>query len=149
MMQRRSHRLRLAALTSAAVIGVGLIGSTPALAGGNHSGGAPKVLARGLDNPRQLSFTKSGDLLVAEAGEGGTTNCMPGPEGGEVCFGTTGSVTKISSRGKQTRIIRGLPSLAGKGLASVGENPNRTPNDPYVPAPPGALACETGDPDWD
>ena len=122
MMQRRSHRLRLAALTSAAVIGVGLIGSTPALAGGNHSGGAPKVLARGLDNPRQLSFTKSGDLLVAEAGEGGTTNCMPGPEGGEVCFGTTGSVTKISSRGKQTRIIRGLPSLAGKdtGLQAIG-----------------------------
>ena len=30
-----------------------------------------------------------------------------------VCFGTSGAITKISSRGHQSRIITGLPSLAG------------------------------------
>ena len=33
-----------------------------------------------------------------------------------------------------------LPSLAGKGLASVGDNPKRAGLDPYLPAPPGSLA---------
>ena len=124
MMQRRSHRLRLAALTSAAVIGLGLVGSTPALAGGNHSGGNPKVVARGLDNPRQLSFTKSGDLLVAESGEGGSAPCRTGPEGGIVCFGTTGAITRISSHGRQSRIITGLPSLADQGTGGSATGPS-------------------------
>lgn len=124
MMQRRSHRLRLAALTSAAVIGLGLVGSAPALAGGNHSGGTPKVVARGLDNPRQLSFTKSGDLLVAESGEGGSAPCLTGPEGGTVCFGTTGAITRISSHGRQSRIITGLPSLADQGTGGSATGPS-------------------------
>jgi len=124
MMQRRSHRLRLAALTSAAVIGLGLVGSTPALAGGNHSGGTPKVVARGLDNPRQLSLTKSGDLLVAESGEGGSAPCRTGPEGGTVCFGTTGAITRISSHGRQSRIITGLPSLADQGTGGSATGPS-------------------------
>jgi hypothetical protein len=32
-----------------------------------------------------------------------------------VCFGATGAVTKINSRGEQSRIITGLPSIANKG----------------------------------
>lgn len=72
------------------------------------------MIATGLDNPRQLSFTRGGDLLVAESGEGGAGPCLPGPEGGEVCFGTSGAITKVSARGKQTRLLRGLPSLAAR-----------------------------------
>lgn len=124
MLQRRSQRLRLAALTSAAVIGLGLVGSTPALAGGNHSGGTPKVVATGLDNPRQLSFTRSGDLLVAESGEGGAAPCVSGPEGASVCFGTTGAITRISSKGRQSRIITGLPSLAEPGTGASATGPS-------------------------
>src|SRR6478609_3811413 len=116
-MRQRSHPgRRIAALTSAAVIGLSVVGAGPAFAG-DHSGpgpnpGTPTTIATGLNNPRQLSFTPSGDLLVAEAGTGGTSNCQPGPEGPAVCFGATGSVTKIDSRGRQSRIITGLPSIA-------------------------------------
>ena len=126
MKQPRPGSLRIAALASAAVIGLALVGAPSADAGGRHGAGgsAPKVIARGLDNPRQLSFTASGDLLVAEAGEGGAGPCLTGPEGDEVCFGTTGAVTRISSRGKQSRIISGLPSLAGKGTGAQASGPS-------------------------
>lgn len=114
MVRRRTRTLSLAALASAAVLGLSLVGSPPASAGGNHGGSPkePKVIASGLDNPRQLSFTKSGALLVAESGEGGSGPCMAGPEGGQVCFGTSGAITRIGDRGRQSRIITGLPSLA-------------------------------------
>lgn len=123
-MQPRSRRLQLAALTSAAALGLGLIGSAPAFAGGNHHGGPPTVVASGLDNPRQLSFTRSGDLLVAESGEGGTSSCRSGPEGGTVCFGTTGAITKVSSRGRQSRILTGLPSIADQSTGGSATGPS-------------------------
>lgn len=124
-MHRRLFRIRLAALTSAAVMGLALVGSPPAEASGPPTVGgssAPKVVAKNLDNPRQLSFTSTGALLVAEAGEGGAGPCMAGPEGGEVCFGATGAVTKISKQGHQSRVLTGLPSIGGKdtGAQAIG-----------------------------
>ncbi len=130
MMRHRS--VRVAALTSAAVIGLSLTAAIPASAGGQHGGGAsptPKVIAGGLDNPRQLSFARSGDLLVAEAGEGGSGPCGPGPEGGTVCFGATGAVTKITPWGKQSRIITGLPSQGGQGTGSEAIGPSDVAGD--------------------
>ena len=127
MNQRRNQRLRLAAATSAAVFGLCLAGAPPASAGGGHGGGGPndpKVVASGLDNPRQLSFTSSGNLLVAEAGEGGSGPCMDGPEGGTVCFGATGAITEVTKRGKQRRIISGLPSLGGQGTGAESIGPS-------------------------
>ena len=110
-MLRRRRLLSLAALASAAVLALASV-APPASAGHGARPASPKVIASGLDNPRQLSFTRSGDLLVAEAGEGGAGPCLPGPEGGQVCFGASGAITKISSRGRQSRIISGLGSLA-------------------------------------
>ncbi len=129
MNQRRNQGLRLAAATSAAVIGLCLAGAPPASAGGGHGGGGsndPKVVASGLDNPRQLSFTSSGNLLVAEAGEGGTGPCLPDPEDpkAKVCFGATGGVTKVTSRGRQSRIISGLPSIGGQGTGARAIGPS-------------------------
>jgi hypothetical protein len=49
---------------------------------------------------------------------------MPGPEGGEVCFGATGAVTKVTSHGRQYRVISGLPSLAGKDDGSQASGPS-------------------------
>ena len=129
-MRQRSHRgLRVAALTSAAVIGLSLVGAGPAAAGDQYGSGSgsppdPTTIASGLDNPRQLSFTPSGDLLVAEAREGGTSNCQTGPEGGTVCFGASGAVTKINSRGQQSRIITGLPSIADKDSGGGASGPS-------------------------
>ncbi len=128
-MQRRSRRLQLAALTSAAALGLGLIGSVPASAGGHQHGGPPTVVASGLDNPRQLSFTRSGTLLVAESGEGGTDACRTGPEGGTVCFGTTGAVTQITSRGRQSRVLTGLPSIADQATGGSATGPSDVSGD--------------------
>jgi hypothetical protein len=132
-MRLRSHRGRLAAMTSAAVIGLSLVGALPADAGGGHNGGGSgsppgtkTTIATGLDNPRQLSFAPWGDLLVAEAGKGGDGPCRPSPEGGgaQECFGASGAVTKIDSRGQQSRIITGLPSFGGEGTGTSAIGPS-------------------------
>jgi hypothetical protein len=110
------------------VIGLSLVGAGPAAAGDQYGSGSapgtPPTIATGLNNPRQLSFTPSGDLLVAEAGTGGSGPCQTGPEGGTVCFGATGTVTKINSRGQQSRIITGLPSIANEGDGSQASGPS-------------------------
>ena len=55
--------------------------ATPATASG-RAAAAPgwKVVATGLDNPRQLAFSGNGTLYVVEAGKGGRTPCVPDPE---------------------------------------------------------------------
>jgi hypothetical protein len=77
------------------------------------------VVASGLDNPRHLSFRDS-TLYVAEAGSGGSGPCIAGPEGGDVCLGLTGAITRVRW-GKQTRVVTGLPSLAAEdGSTAIG-----------------------------
>jgi hypothetical protein len=73
-----------------------------------------EVIAGGLDNPRGLAFDQRGALYVVEAGHGGEGPCVPGPEGGEVCYGPTGAITRVR-HGEQERVVEGLPSLAGEG----------------------------------
>ena len=87
----------------------------------------PQVVATGLDNPRHLTFAANGDLYVAEAGSGGTGPCLPGAEGGEVCFGKSGAITRVSdlwhrrSGASQTRVVTDLPSLAeADGGSAIG-----------------------------
>lgn len=83
------------------------------------------VVVRGLNNPRQLSVTPMGSLLVAEAGVGGS-HCVPGEEGGETCVGATGSISwvplpSMTRQSDPIRVVTGLPSLAGPaGAAASG-----------------------------
>ena len=78
----------------------------------------------GLRSPRHLDFAPSGNLYVAEAGNGGAGPCFLGGEG-PACMGATGAVTKIDRRGDQTRIVDGLASYAndtdGDGVLEPGE----------------------------
>jgi hypothetical protein len=78
----------------------------------------------GLRSPRHLDFAPSGNLYVAEAGRGGAGPCFIGGEG-PACMGATGAVTKIDTRGRQTRIVDGLASYAndtdGDGTLEAGE----------------------------
>ncbi len=126
MVPRLSARRVL--MIGAAVAALTVSGTIPANAGatGHHDGrpSSPTVIAEGLNNPRQLSFARNGDLYVAEAGTGGSGPCMTGPEGGPVCFGTTGSITRISSRGWQSRVLTGLPSLADEGTGTRAIGPS-------------------------
>ncbi|MEV4318810.1 ScyD/ScyE family protein [Actinocrispum sp. NPDC049592] len=69
------------------------------------------TVASGLDNPRGLAFAADGSLYVAEAGKGGAGPCFPGPNGGPVCWGTSGAITKIG-HGGQKRVVTGLSSIA-------------------------------------
>jgi len=76
------------------------------------------TVAQGLDNPRGLTFGTSGELFVAEAGNGaepGSKECVPsGPEGNpeeQTCVGFTSSVSMIDRRGVH-KVIGGLVSLA-------------------------------------
>lgn len=120
-----------AAGASAALVVVA--GTVPADAtGGAHHGraaaakGVPaspfKTVASGLNNPRQLNFSKSGKLYIAEAGTGGTDDCTIGGEGGTVCWGTTGSVTVVAN-GHQKRVMTGLPSYADQGAGTTALGP--------------------------
>lgn len=102
---------RSAALT----VGGGLAAFSLLLAPAVAADEEPEVIAGGLNNPRQLSFSRTGDLYIAEAGlgSGGDTSApsFDGPEG-LVYFGHTGSVTRVTPSGVQNRVLTGLPSTA-------------------------------------
>lgn len=85
-----------------------------------YAGTSAETIAAGLDNPRGLTFAPNGALYFAEAGRGGDAPCFTGPEGEEVCFGTSGAVTRVW-RGNQERVLTGLPSIAEHdGSVAIG-----------------------------
>ena len=92
--------------------------------GGWNEGPSWKVVASGLDNPRGLTVAPWGDVYVAEAGRGGSAPCITaeGPEGGEICVGETGAITRVS-HGKQRRVLSGLPSAAAPGSGDDASGP--------------------------
>ena len=121
-MSARSALLRpkpLVAATGSLALGASVLLGAPAAQAGTGGGSSgphrATVVAHGLNSPRLLSFGPRGALYVAEAGTGGSGPCVTGPTG-EVCFGKTGSVTRIA-HGHQRRVLTGLPSLAGDGGA--------------------------------
>jgi hypothetical protein len=85
------------------------------------------VIASGLDNPRHVAVSHSGDVYVAEAGRGGdhatSKSCFDSAEG-FACTGATGAVTRISRHGwrhRQERIATGLASFApADGSSAIG-----------------------------
>jgi len=78
------------------------------------------IVADGLDNARGLSFAPDGTIYVTEAGSGGTGACVPSPTGGNLCYGTSGAVTKIGN-GTKERVLTNLPSIAASdGTSSFG-----------------------------
>jgi hypothetical protein len=80
------------------------------------------VVATGLDNPRGIAIAPDGGIYVAEAGRGGNGPCQPGAEG-DVCFGLSGAVARVWP-GPLTRVVTGLPSLAGEG-GSAAAGPHK------------------------
>jgi hypothetical protein len=123
-LRRRTSHTRLpsrAALALGATAALTALAAVPASAAtALTAASGPTVVASGLDNPRQLAVTASGDVYVAEAGRGGAGPCHAGPEG-ESCFGTTGAVTVAPRLGTQHRIVTGLPSMAAPdGSGAIG-----------------------------
>jgi hypothetical protein len=93
------------------------------VAGAAHAGDAqtgPTEVMRGLDNPLGLTFARARhgwSLYVAEAGSGGTIKCTT--VRGPVCVGLTGAVSRLR-RGRQERVVEGLPSYAPFNAANAG-----------------------------
>src|SRR5215210_5873423 len=81
-----------------------------------------EVIAHGLNNPRGLNFGPEGGLYAAEAGSGGAGPCIINSANVLVCYGATGSITRITLGGvpSQTRVVTGLPSLAAQTGAAAG-----------------------------
>lgn len=120
----RTQTRPLSTIAAVALLGTGLGVAAPS-AHAAPTTPAGKVntsvvtVATGLNNPRHLSFNGGGDLFVAEAGLGGSGPCSDGPEG-NVCLGSTGSVTRVAARsGAQSRVVTGLASVAGPGGVSA------------------------------
>lgn len=125
---RRLRRAVVPIVGSAALVATMLVAPSAAAAKPKKTPPSPTVVASGLDNPRQLSFGWGNSIYVAEAGRGGDGPCFPGPEGGNVCFGKTGAITKVTLKAKhkstQRRVITGLPSLAGEGTGEQAIGPH-------------------------
>ncbi len=96
---------------------------------------ATSVVVSGLNNPRQLSWSADGSLIVAEAGRGAvdpaTAPCANLGRG-ITCWGMTGAVTRVQVRSpnpKPQRLITGLLSSAdpdgsgGGGASGVSVDP--------------------------
>ena len=104
----------------------GLAAASPAAA---RSVQSADEIASGLDNPRHLAVSPTGDIYVAEAGRGGdhatSESCFDSAEG-PACTGATGAVTRITFKGKskqpkQKRILTGLASFApATGDSAIG-----------------------------
>ena len=111
-----------------ATAGVVLAGPLPAaLAHGDDGPTGPRVVADGLDNPRQLNWDQDGALVVAEAGRGG-------PECVEIrCAGPTGAVTLIEDPHRDAPTV----SSVVEGLLSVA-----APDGTFAEGPGGADATD-------
>ena len=114
-MDHRRRSRALVAATLAAVLAAALV---PGIAAADSH---VTVVAGGLNNPRGVAIAPNGQIFVAEAGTGGAGPCIAGPEG-EACFGTTGAIARVQP-GKVTRVVTGLPSLAGPdGSGATGSH---------------------------
>ncbi len=108
------------------------------------------TVVSGLDNPRQVSADRRGQIFVAEAGHGADDKSTCVGSGEETfCAGLTGRVSRIDRTfagvGVRRTVVRGLPSGAGPDgsfaggshgvdvwnndlYIAVGEVPELTPN---------------------
>jgi len=105
---------RIAAVAVGTLVGIATVAAAEA---------AVTVVMWGLDNPRGLAFAPNGALYVAEAGVGGTQRpCIPNGAGEPRCYGPTGAITRLW-KGKQERVVDGLPSHAlPDGTSASGPN---------------------------
>ena len=103
-------------------LGISIVGAAIVLTGCGAASPATHrqtlvVVAGGLANPRQISVGPDRALYVAEAGDGGHARCAKDPSSGQrICVGATGAIARLA-RGVVTRIVSGLPSVAGAGGA--------------------------------
>jgi hypothetical protein len=116
--------------TAGRILGIALVATASATVGSGVAGAVsptPTIVVSGLNNPRQISLTRGGDLLIAEAGNGGATKI--GGKGKNAQFvGESGSVSLVTdpatgSNETPNRILGGFLSEASSdGSQAVGSD---------------------------
>ncbi|MBI1259250.1 MAG: ScyD/ScyE family protein [Chloroflexi bacterium] len=69
------------------------------------------AIVSGLNNPRGISYDADGNLLIAEAGAGGSEVLMSTPDG-DIKAGFSSQVNRIDANGAQSVFLPGLFSVA-------------------------------------
>lgn len=123
-MNRRSTRL-------ASISVIALVTSLWAGSAASANGEA-EVVAHGLNNPRQLTFSPGGGLYVAESGTGGDVCTIVHPEFGEQGVGFTGAIAKLNWDHTVTRVVTGLPSAGSPEEATGPMDVTFTGNHQYA-----------------
>ncbi|HEX4680133.1 MAG TPA: ScyD/ScyE family protein [Gaiellaceae bacterium] len=104
-------RTLLAAALALALLAAATVGASAS----RQAAGTVTVVAKNLNNPRQVTAVPSGAVYVAEAGKAGPT-CPTK----DLCLGFSGSITRVKD-GKSTRVVSGLASIGGHdGSFTVG-----------------------------
>ena len=83
----------------------------------------PNTLVGGLNNPRGISYDADGNLLIAEAGMGGSEVLMSTPDG-DISAGFSSQITMVDASGASSVALHGLfsvgtPSGEVTGVAAV------------------------------
>ncbi|HVU93207.1 MAG TPA: ScyD/ScyE family protein [Jatrophihabitans sp.] len=118
---------RLTRVSAVTAMVAGLCGAAPQVIQADAATSGHVVVVSGLNNPRQLTLVGNGELLIAEAGKGGSIKAT-GPDGEATFIGRSGSVSVVFLPGlarhlTPTRIVTGLMSGAGAdGSAAVGSD---------------------------
>ena len=80
------------------------------------------VVPSGLNQPKKLTVSPHGDLIVALSGDGNApASCTDGNE--PSCLDTSGAIDRVTPWGDVTTLIGGLPSVsggAGPGSTATG-----------------------------
>lgn len=121
-MSCKSSRVSFRLLVGLTAVGLASTALASAATADEHEGKEGQegtVVATGLFNPRHLTVAPNGDVYIAESGAAGgdciellTGNPEDPEETFEVCAGDSGSITRLSHRGVQERVVTGLPSVS-------------------------------------
>jgi hypothetical protein len=105
----------------------GMCGFAPQIIQADAATSAPVVVVSRLNNPRQISLVGDDELLIAEAGNGGTIKAT-GPDGEDTFIGHSGSIAAVllpqfAHNATPVRVVRNLMSGAAKdGSFAVGSD---------------------------
>jgi hypothetical protein len=82
-----------------------------------------RVLASGLNQPKKITITSSGNLIVALSGTGAAAkSCTDGIQ--TSCLSASGGIDEITPKGKVKKLLTGLPSLSSGGSDAEATGPS-------------------------
>jgi hypothetical protein len=101
-------------LTTAVLLALTALPAGCGLSAGSASGSpAPtvSVIASGLNQPKKLTISPTGEIIVALSGDGrAPSSCTNGDQ--RSCLDRSGAIDEVSTNGRVTTLLSGLPSIS-------------------------------------